>query len=111
MSAEKPNPIDLIDTFTPEQKEQWQAIAPFFENGREITLSTVRQGPNNPTEVFIDCLEEDSMGTIIRGIFEGNLNSLRNPEEMENNQDNCLVIAQAIIANGSAQINVDLNRS
>ena len=111
MSKEKPNSIDIVDTFTPEQKEQWQVIAPFFENGRKIILSTIRQGPNNPTEVFLDCLEEGFTGRIIKGVFEGNLNSLRTPEGMKTNQDNNLVIAQAIIANGSAQINVDLNRS
>lgn len=111
MSKEQSNSIDIINIFTPEQKEQWQTIAPFFENGRKIILSTIRQGPNNPTEVSIDCLEEGSTGRIIKGIFEGDLSSLRTPEEMKKNRDNLLAIAQAIIANGSAQINVDLNRS
>lgn len=110
MSAEQHVSIDIIDTFTSEQKKQWEAVAPFFENGRKITLSTFFE-PGEAKEIFIDCLEEDFMGTIIRGTFEGNLNSLRTPEEMKNNRDNYSAIAQAMIANGSAQINVDLSCS
>ena len=100
MSAEQLTSIDIVDTFTPKQKEQWETIAPFFENGRKITISTFFE-PGKPKEFFIDCLEEGFMETIIKGTLE----------ETVNNQDSHLVIAQAMIANGSAQINVDLNRS
>ena len=94
MSAEQLTPIDIIETFTPEQKKQWEMVAPFFENGRKITMSTLFD-PNKPKEIFIDCLEEDFTGTIIKGTLE----------ETANDQDDYFVIAQAIIANGSAKIN------
>ncbi len=111
MSAEKPNSIDLIETFTPKQKEQWQTIAPFFEDGSRIVISFIHNGPDKPIEIYLDSLDDDFMGTVIKGTLEGNPDSFRTPEQAKNNQDNKPAIAQAMIANGSAQINVDLYRS
>lgn len=104
MSAEQPTSINIIETFTSKQKEQWETVAPFFEKERKITMFVLFD-PGNPKEIMIDCLEDGLMGTIIRGTFEEGLNSLRTPEEMENNRDNYSVIAQVMIANGSAEIN------
>ena len=111
MSAEQLKSIDITDTFTPKQKEQWQKVSPFFEDGSRMTMFSLRDGPDKPTEIFLDCLEEDFMGTVIKGTLEESLDSFRTPKQAKNNQDNHLAIAQAIIANGSAQINVKLYRS
>lgn len=111
MSAEQLKSIDIVDTFTPKQKEQWQIVSSFFEDGSKMTMFSVHDGSDKPTEIFLDCLEEDFMGTVIKGTLEENLHSFRTPEQAKNNQDNYPAIAQAMIANGSAQINVKLYRS
>ena len=103
MIVENPKQISLIETFTPKQKEIWETIAPFFENGRKITMFTI-SNPGEPKELFIDCLDDDYRGTIIRGTIEGDTRSFRTPEEDKDNRDNYATLAQAMIANGSAQI-------
>jgi len=83
--------------------QEFETIGDRFVRNLKITMFTI-SNPGEPKELFIDCLDDDYRGTIIRGTIEGDTRSFRTPEEDKDNRDNYATLAQAMIANGSAQI-------